>query len=73
MQDSASENEPGEEYFSHIHDGYQRRITKTLCGRKYHKDSNSVGTHIYSACHEDVCSRCRDVFDNDYVVTRRSR
>jgi len=69
-----SDNEPGEEFFSHIHDGYVRgRIKQTLCGRRYREDMNSMGTHIYTSMADDVCSACREVFENNFQVRRVRR
>lgn len=75
---AVTENEPGEEDFSHIHDGYAKgRIKQTLCGRPYRYPkgndlgSNSMGTHLNPVGRDDMCSKCVEIFVRDFVVRRR--
>jgi len=63
-------NEPGEEDFGHITDDNGKT---SLCGRRLHKDTAAVGTAIYTPMHEDVCSKCVKIYDEEFVLVRRRR
>ena len=65
-----SDNELGEEDFNHITDDNGKT---SLCGRRLRKGMGAVGTAIYTPMHEDTCSKCVKIYDEEFVLVRRRR